>query len=30
MVPSDKPAEAEEILNVFLDRTAWKYPDYYL
>ena len=30
MVPSDKPAEAEEILNVFLERTTWKNPDYYI
>ncbi len=30
MVPSDKPAEALEILNVFLGRSSWKYPDYYV
>ena len=31
MVPTDKPAEAEEILNVFLDpERGWKYPDYYM
>lgn len=29
MVPSDKPQEAEEILNVFLGRKNWNYPDYY-
>ena len=30
MVPTDKPAEAEEILEVFLGRREWKYPDYYV
>ena len=31
MVPTDKPAEAEEILNVFLDpERGWTYPDYYM
>ena len=29
MVPSDKPVEAEEILNIFLGNTEWKQPDYF-
>jgi len=30
MVSWDKPAEALELFNVFLERNGWKYPDYYL